>query len=105
MLAMGIILGPAINFFLGLGAATTAYYAHKAVEGTDLEAMEKGQSWYGEYGARNQILVGFFHLGLYLFLFGLQLCGCCLRKPKSEHLPPLRPENEDKDVKAERERV
>ena len=33
------------------------------------------------------------------------LCGCCSKKPKNENLPPQRPENEDEDVKNERDRV
>ena len=49
--------------------------------------------------------VGVFLLLLYLALFCMMLNGCCLRKPKSEGIEPVRPETEDEDVKAERERV
>ena len=42
---------------------------------------------------------------VYLFLFIIQLWGCCIRKPKSQDVAPVRPAREDEDVKEERERV
>jgi hypothetical protein len=44
-------------------------------------------------------------LPLYLSLFTILLSGCCSKKLKNENLPPQRPENEDEDVKNERDRV
>ena len=67
--------------------------------------MAEGTKWYSKYGALYQIIVGFILVFLYLILFTMMLTGCCLRKPKSEGILPVRPETEDEDVKAERDRV
>ena len=104
MLMGGILFGPSINFFYASIATETAFYAHKNGV-TDLSDLEGGTLWYSKWGAQDQIVIGLVLLPLYISLFTMLLCGCCSKKPKNENLPPQRPENEDEDVKNERDRV
>ena len=104
MIAAGFLC-PTANFFYGMCASLTTYFAHKADVDNDPDSMLEGETWYGPYGARNQLYVGVILLITYFTLFCLLASGCCFRKPNPEGVQPVRPENEDKDVKAERERV
>ena len=44
---------PTSNFFMGMAASLTTYFAHKAAVDGDSDEMLKGETWYGIYGARN----------------------------------------------------
>ena len=46
MIASGIVLGPMTNYFMGITASQTAYYAHKSAVGTDYSQLGEGTKWY-----------------------------------------------------------
>ena len=52
MIASGFLC-PTANFFMGMGTALTTYFAHKTDVDNDPDEMLKGETWYGQYGARN----------------------------------------------------
>ena len=58
VMLLGVLLGPGSNFCFGLLAATTAWFANKNQTG-DLASLQAGTNWYGSFGAKNQLIIGF----------------------------------------------
>ena len=73
-------------------------------------AVADGTPWYGPYGAGLEIWWAFVNFFFYGIFFVLLLCGCCDRRCcskrfKTKNLAPIPEENEEFDVKEERDRV